>query len=152
MLGVTYPIVQGGMMWVGTAQLAAAVSNGGGFGIITALTQPTPDALWEEIGKCRNLTNRPFAVNLRSLPASTPPPYEPYLDICVRAQVRAIATAGKVPPEFIARARAGGLKVSHKCVSLRHALSAQKHGADAISIDGFECAGHPGDDDIGGMV
>ncbi|MFC4315016.1 NAD(P)H-dependent flavin oxidoreductase [Steroidobacter flavus] len=152
MLGVTYPIVQGGMMWVGTAQLAAAVSNGGGFGIITALTQPTPEALWEEIGKCRSLSDRPFGVNLTMLPSINPPPYERYLDTIVRSKVAAIETAGRVPPEFMAIAKAAGLKVIHKCVSLRHALSAQKHGADAISIDGFECAGHPGDDDVGGMV
>jgi NADH:quinone reductase (non-electrogenic) len=152
LLGVTYPIVQGGMMWVGTAQLAAAVSNAGGFGIITALTQPTPEALWEEIGRCRTLTAKPFGVNLTMLPSINPPPYERYLDTIVRAKVAAIETAGKVPPEFIAIARAAGLKVIHKCVSLRHALSAQKHGVDAISIDGFECAGHPGDDDIGGLV
>ena len=152
MLGVPYPIVQGGMMWVGKAELAAAVSNGGGFGILTALTQPTPEALWEEIARCRTLTDRPFGVNLTMLPSINPPPYERYLEVIVRSQVKAIETAGKVPPEFIATARQAGLKVIHKCVSLRHALSAQKHGVDAISIDGFECAGHPGDDDVGGLV
>jgi nitronate monooxygenase len=152
LLGTAYPIVQGGMMWVGTAPLAAAVSNGGGFGILTALTQPTPEALREEIGRCRSLTDRPFGVNLTMLPTINPPPYEHYFDVIIESRVTAIETAGKVPPEFIARAKAAALKVIHKCVSLRHALSAQKHGVDAISIDGFECAGHPGDDDVGGLV
>lgn len=152
MLGVRYPIVQGGMMWVGTADLAAAVSNAGGFGILTALTQPSPEALWDEIGRCRSLTNEPFGVNLTMLPSINPPPYERYLDTIIAARVRAIETAGKVPPEFIAKARHAGLKVIHKCVSLRHAQSAARYGVDAISIDGFECAGHPGDDDIGGLV
>lgn len=152
LLGISYPIIQGGMMWVGRAELAAAVSNAGGFGIVTALTQPTPEALDEEIGRCRTLTDRPFGVNLTMLPSINPPPYERYLEVILRAQVKAIETAGKVPPDFMAAARAAGLKVIHKCVSLRHALSAQRYGVDAISIDGFECAGHPGDDDIGGLV
>jgi nitronate monooxygenase len=140
------------MMWVGRAELAAAVSNAGAFGIVTALTQPSPEALWEEIGRCRTLTDRPFGVNLTMLPSINPPPYERYLDVILRAQVTAIETAGKVPPDFIAAAKAAGIKVIHKCVSLRHALAAQRHGVDAISIDGFECAGHPGEDDVGGLV
>lgn len=140
------------MMWVGTADLAAAVSNAGGFGIITALTQPSPEALRDEIGRCRTLTDKPFGVNLTMLPSIHPPPYERYLDTILDARVRAIETAGKVPPEFIAKAKQAGLRVIHKCVSLRHAQSAEKQGVDAISIDGFECAGHPGEDDVGGLV
>lgn len=139
-------------MWVGTADLAAAVSNAGGFGIITALTQPSPEALRDEIGRCRTLTDKPFGVNLTMLPSIHPPPYERYLDTILDARVRAIETAGKVPPEFIAKAKQTGLRVIHKCVSLRHAQSAEKQGVDAISIDGFECAGHPGEDDVGGLV
>jgi nitronate monooxygenase len=152
LLGIRYPIVQGGMMWVGLAELAAAVSNAGGFGILTALTQPSPAALAEEIARCRVLTDRPFGVNLTMLPAIDPPPYERYLDVILEARVTAIETAGKVPQEYFARARAAGVKIIHKCVSLRHALSAERLGVDAISIDGFECAGHPGEDDIGGLV
>lgn len=152
LLGISYPIVQGGMMWVGRAELTAAVSNAGGFGILTALTQPTPEALREEIARCRTLTDRPFGVNLTMLPSINPPPYERYLEVILESKVRAIETAGKVPPEFFSAATAAGLKIIHKCVTLRHAMSAQKLGVDAISIDGFECAGHPGDDDIGGLV
>lgn len=152
LLGVRYPIVQGGMMWVGTADLAAAVSNAGGLGIITALTQPTPEALSDEIARCRTLTDQQFGVNLTMLPSINPPPYERYLDAILDAQVTVIETAGKVPPEYFTKAKAAGAKVIHKCVSVRHALAAERQGADAISIDGFECAGHPGEDDIGGLV
>ena len=152
LLGSRYPIVQGGMMWVGTAPLAAAVSNAGGFGIITALTQPTPGALREEIARCRSLCASPFGVNLTMLPSINPPPYDEYLDVMLDAKVTAIETAGKVPPEYFAKVKAAGIKIIHKCVSLRHAQSAERLGADAVSIDGFECAGHPGEDDIGGLV
>lgn len=152
LLGIRYPIIQGGMMWVGTADLAAAVSNAGGLGIITALTQPTPAALAEEIARCRALTDRPFGVNLTILPAITPPPYAEYLDVAIAAGVPVLETAGNNPQEYIARAKAAGMKVIHKCVAVRHALSAERSGVDAVSIDGFECAGHPGEDDIAGMV
>ncbi|WP_184334990.1 NAD(P)H-dependent flavin oxidoreductase [Povalibacter uvarum] len=152
LLGVRYPIVQGGMMWVGLAELAAAVSNAGAFGILTALTQPSPQALRDEIGRCRSLTDQPFGVNLTMLPSINPPPYEEYLDVILSSKVAAIETAGKVPPEFFAKAKAAGVPIIHKCVSVRHAISAERMGADAISIDGFECAGHPGEDDVGGLV
>lgn len=152
LLGIRYPIIQGGMQWVGHAELAAAVSNAGGLGILTALTQPTPEALADEIRRCRELTNQPFGVNLTLLPSINPPPYERYLDVVIDGGVRVLETAGHSPKEHIARAKAAGVKVIHKCVTIRHALSAEKLGVDAISIDGFECAGHPGEDDVPGLV
>jgi NADH:quinone reductase (non-electrogenic) len=152
LLGSHYPIIQGGMMWVGYAQMAAAVSNAGGFGILTALTQPTPEALATEIERCRALTDQPFGVNLTILPSINPPPYERYLDVIIDSGVKVLETAGNNPQAFIARAKRAGIAVIHKCVAVRHALSAERHGADAVSIDGFECAGHPGEDDIGGLV
>ena len=151
-LGIRYPIVQGGMQWVGTAEMAAAVSNAGGLGILTALTQPSPEALAAEIERCRGLTAAPFGVNLTILPAITPPPYERYLQVVIDSGVKILETAGNNPQEFIARARAAGIRLIHKCVTVRHALSAERHGVDIVSIDGFECAGHPGEDDIGGLV
>jgi nitronate monooxygenase len=152
LLGVRYPIIQGGMMWVGRAELAAAVSNAGGLGILTALTQPTPEALAEEIERCRGLTDQPFGVNLTILPTASPPPYEAYLDVAIQGGVKVLETAGRSPKEFIAKAKAAGMVIVHKCTSVRHALSAERSGVDAVSIDGFECAGHPGEDDIGGLV
>jgi nitronate monooxygenase len=152
LLGTQYPIVQGGMMWVGRAELAAAVSNAGGFGIITALTQPTPEALTREIARCRTLTDKPFGVNLTILPAAKPPPYEAYLDAILDSGIKVIETAGNNPKEFIAKAKARGVKIVHKCTAVRHALSAERNGVDAISIDGFECAGHPGEDGVGGII
>lgn len=152
LLGVRYPIVQGGMMWVGTAQMAAAVSNAGGFGILTALTQPTPEALAREIERCRTMTDQPFGVNLTILPSINPPPYQRYLDAIVDSGIRVLETAGNNPQEFIATAKSAGMKIIHKCVAVRHALSAERNGVDAVCIDGFECAGHPGEDDIGGLV
>jgi nitronate monooxygenase len=152
LLGIRYPIVQGGMMWVGRAEMASAVSNAGGLGILTALTFPSPDALRQEIARCRTLTDQPFGVNLTILPSAHPPPYADYLDAIIDSGVRVLETAGSGPAEFIARAKTGGLTIVHKCTSVRHALSAERHGVDAISIDGFECAGHPGEDDVGGLV
>jgi NADH:quinone reductase (non-electrogenic) len=152
LLGTRYPIIQGGMQWVGRAELASAVSNAGGFGILTALTQPTPAALADEIKRCRGLTDQPFGVNLTILPSTAPPPYEEYLDAALESGVRIIETAGRSPKEFIAKAKAAGAKIVHKCTAVRHALSAERAGVDAISIDGFEAAGHPGEDDIGGLV
>lgn len=152
LLGISYPIIQGGMMWVGRAELAAAVSNAGGLGIITALTQPDPQALAEEIARCRSLTSRPFGVNLTILPSINPPPYEAYLDVIIESGVKVLETAGNNPREFIAKAKQAGMVVIHKCVAVRHALSAERNGVDAVSIDGFECAGHPGEDDISGLV
>ena len=152
MLGIEYPIIQGGMMWVGRAELASAVSNAGGLGILTGLTQPAPEALAEEIARCRTMTDKPFGVNLTILPSANPPPYEAYLDAIIDSGVKILETAGRNPKEFIAKAKAAGIKIVHKCTSVRHALSAQKNGVDAVSIDGFEAAGHPGEDDVGGVV
>ena len=152
LLGIRYPIVQGGMQWVGTAELASAVSSAGGLGILTALTQPSPEALAAEIERCRGMTAAPFGVTLTILPAITPPPYERYLDAIIDSGVKILETAGNSPREFIARAKAAGMCLIHKCVTVRHALSAERHGVDIVSIDGFECAGHPGEDDVGGLV
>lgn len=152
LLGIRYPIIQGGMQWVGRAELAAAVSNAGGLGILTALTQPTPEDLGREINRCRTMTQQPFGVNLTMLPAANPPPYERYLDTAIEGGIRIIETAGNIPAEFIAKAKAADVRIVHKCVAVRHALAAERRGVDAVSIDGFECAGHPGDDDIGGLI
>ena len=152
LLGVRYPIIQGGMQWVGRAELASAVSNAGGLGILTALTQPTPDALAAEIERCRSMTDRPFGVNLTILPTASPPPYAEYLEVVIKTGVKVLETAGQSPKAFIERAKAAGVVIVHKCTSVRHALSAERSGVDAISIDGFECAGHPGEDDVGGLV
>ncbi|TAM10590.1 MAG: nitronate monooxygenase [Nevskiaceae bacterium] len=152
LLGCRYPIIQGGMMWVGRAELASAVSNAGGFGILTSLTQPTPEALVKEIARCREMTDQPFGVNLTILPSRVPPPYEAYLDAALDSGIKVIETAGNNPVEFIAKIHAHGAKVVHKCTAVRHALSAERKGVDAVSIDGFECAGHPGEDGIGSLV
>jgi NADH:quinone reductase (non-electrogenic) len=152
LLGIRYPIIQGGMMWVGRAELAAAVSNAGGLGILTALTQPTPEALAQEIARCRGMTDQPFGVNLTILPSAKPPPYEAYLDVVIDSGIKILETAGSNPKEFIAKAKAAGVRIVHKCTAVRHALSAERNGVDIVSIDGFECAGHPGEDDVGGLV
>ncbi|MFZ5705374.1 MAG: NAD(P)H-dependent flavin oxidoreductase [Pseudomonadota bacterium] len=150
--GIEHPIVQGGMMWVGRAELAAAVSNAGGLGMLTALTQPTPDELRREIERCRRMTDKPFGVNLTILPSVTPPPYADYRRAIIEEGVRIVETAGHKPQEHIDDLKAHGIKVIHKCTAVRHAASAERMGADAISIDGFECAGHPGEDDVPGLV
>jgi nitronate monooxygenase len=152
MLGIRYPIIQGGMQWVGTAELAAAVSNAGGLGILTALTQETPEALAREIRRCRALTDRPLGVNLTILPAVKPPPYAEYVAAIVENGIKVVETAGNSPKDFIDVFKANGVKVLHKCTTVRHALSAERNGVDIVSIDGFECAGHPGEYDVGGMV
>ncbi len=152
LLGVRYPIIQGGMQWVGRAELASAVSNAGGLGVLTGLTQPTPDALRIEIERCRSMTSKPFGVNLTILPSANPPPYEAYLDVVINSGVKILETAGNNPKEFILKAKAAGVKIVHKCTAVRHALSAERNGVDAVSIDGFEAAGHPGEDDVGGLV
>ncbi len=152
LLGIEHPIVQGGMQWVGTAELAAAVSNAGGLGILTALTQPTPDALRREIDRCRTMTSKPFGVNLTILPAITPPPYADYRRAIIDMEVPVVETAGYRPEAHVEDFKAHGVKVIHKCTAVRHALSAERFGVDAVSIDGFECAGHPGEDDIPGLV
>ena len=152
LLGTRYPIVQGGMMWVGRAELASAVSNAGGLGVLTALTQPTPEALVAEIRRCREMTDKPFGVNLTILPSANPPPYEAYLDAAIDNGIKVLETAGNNPREFIAKAQRKGVKIIHKCTAVRHALSAERNGVDAVSIDGYECAGHPGEDQIGCLI
>lgn len=152
LMGIEHPIVQGGMQWVGRAELAAAVSNAGGLGIITALTQPTPEALAKEIERCKAMTQRPFGVNLTLLPTMTPPPYAEYRRAIIESGVKIVETAGSKPQEHVSELKAHGIKVIHKCTSVRHALSAERLGVDAICIDGFECAGHPGEDDVPGLV
>jgi nitronate monooxygenase len=152
LIGIEHPVVQGGMQWVGRAGLAAAVSNAGALGILTGLTQPTPEALAAEIERCRTLTDKPFGVNLTFLPSMTPPPYAEYRRAIIESGVRIVETAGSNPKEHIDDFKAHGIKVIHKCTSARHALSAERMGADVISIDGFECAGHPGEDDLSGLV
>jgi NAD(P)H-dependent flavin oxidoreductase YrpB (nitropropane dioxygenase family) len=151
-LGIRFPIVQGGMQWVGRAELASAVSNAGGLGVLTALTQPSPTALAAEIQRCRRMTSNPFGVNLTVLPTASPPPYDEYLKVVLESGVRVLETAGSNMAGFIGQAKEAGLKVVHKCTSVRHALSAERQGVDIVSIDGFEAAGHPGEDDIGGLV
>lgn len=152
LLGTRYPIVQGGMQWVGTAELASAVSNAGGLGILTALTQPTPEALAREIDRCRGLTDQPFGVNLTILPTVNPPPYAEFVDVVIDKGVKVLETAGQSPKAFVETLKRHGVRIVHKCTSVRHALSAERIGVDAISIDGFECAGHPGEDDVPGLV
>lgn len=152
LLGIEHPIVQGGMMWVGRAELAAAVSNAGGLGILTALTQPTPDDLRREIERCRTLTNKPFGVNLTILPSVNPPPYAEYRKAIIDSGIKIVETAGHNPQEHIDHFKEHGIIILHKCTAVRHALSAERMGADVISIDGFECAGHPGEDDVPGLV
>ena len=152
LLGIRYPIIQGGMQWVGRAELAAAVSNAGGLGILTALTQQTPEALREEIARTRTMTDRPFGVNLTILPAVKPPPYAEYVQAILDGGIRIVETAGNSPRDFIDQFKAQGVKIIHKCTTVRHALSAERNGVDAVSIDGFECAGHPGEDDVPGLV
>lgn len=140
------------MQWVGRAPLAAAVSNAGALGMITALTQPTPADLAQEIVRTRALTNKPFGVNLTILPSIKPPPYAEYLQAIIDGGVKVVETAGNSPKDFVARMKQHGITVIHKCTTVRHALSAERNGVDIVSIDGFECAGHPGEDDVGGLV
>src|SRR5689334_18805528 len=150
--GIEHPIVQGGMQWVGRAELVAAVANAGALGMITALTQPTPEDLTKEIARCRDLTDKPFGVNLTILPAIKPPPYAEYRQAIIDAGIKIVETAGNKPQEHVDEFRKHGIKILHKCTSVRHALSAERMGVDGISIDGFECAGHPGEDDVPGLI
>ena len=152
LVGIEHPIVQGGMMWVGRAELAAAVSNAGGLGILTALTQPTPDDLRREIDRCRAMTDKPFGVNLTILPSVSPPPYAEYRRAIIDSGITIVETAGYKPDEHVSEFKAHGIKVIHKCTAVRHALSAERMGVDAVSIEGFECAGHPGEDDVPGLI
>lgn len=150
--GIDHPVVQGGMMFVGRAELAAAVSNAGGLGVVTALTQPTPDDLAAEIERCKALTDRPFGVNITLTLSINPPPFEEYRRVIIESGVGIVETAGSDPTVHIEHLKSHGVSVIHKCTSVAHALKAERAGADAISIDGFECAGHPGEDDIPGLV
>lgn len=152
MLGIEHPIIQGGMMWVGRAELASAVSNAGGLGIITALTQPSPEDLAKEIARCREMTDKPFGVNITILPTINPPPYEEYAQAAVESGIKVIETAGRSPQAFLPMFDEANVKVIHKCTSVRHALKAESIGCAAVSVDGFECAGHPGEDDVTNLV
>ena len=150
--GVEHPITQGGMQWVGRAGLVAAVANAGALGFLTALTQPTPEALADEIARTRELTDKPFGVNLTILPSINPPPYDEYRRVIIESGVKVVETAGYNPESHVPDFAAAGVKVLHKATAVRHARTAQRVGVDAISIDGFECAGHPGEDDIPGLI
>ncbi|MFD1711390.1 nitronate monooxygenase [Ottowia sp. GY511] len=152
MLGIRYPIVQGGMHFVGLAELASAVSNAGGLGILTALTQPSPAALAEEIARCRGMTDQPFGVNLTFLPVRTPPDYPGYVRSIIDGGIKVVETAGNNPQQWMPLLKEAGIKVIHKCTSVRHALKAEAIGCDAVSVDGFECGGHPGEDDVPNFI
>jgi nitronate monooxygenase len=152
MFGIERPIVQGGMMWISRAELAAGVANAGGIGFMTALTHPNPEELRAEIRKCRSLTDKPFGVNLTFLPTLRPPDYPAYINVCAEEGVRFLETAGRNPEPYMTQIKAAGMKVIHKCTSVRHALKAEQIGCDAISIDGFEAAGHPGEDDVTSLI
>ncbi|NBU85170.1 MAG: nitronate monooxygenase [Sphingomonadaceae bacterium] len=153
LLEIEHPIVQGGMQGVGTAELASAVSNAGGLGILTALTQPTPAALREEIERTRAMTKNPIGVNMTIFPTINAPDYNAYADAIIESGVKIVETAGTpAVREMWAKLQPHGIKIIHKCTAVRHALSAERNGCDAISIDGFECAGHPGEDDIPGLI
>jgi len=152
LFGIEHPIIQGGMHYVGFAELAAAVSNAGGLGIITGLTQSTPELLAKEIARCRDMTDKPFGVNLTFLPTFTAPPYPEYIAAIREGGVRIVETAGRSPEQFMPLLKAAGIKVIHKCTSVRHSLKAEQIGCDAVSVDGFECGGHPGEDDMPNMI
>jgi len=152
MFGIQHPIIQGGMHYVGLAELAAAVSNAGGLGIITGLTQGTPEKLANEIARCRDMTDKPFGVNLTFLPSLNPPDYPGLVKAIIEGGVTAVETAGRNPEQVLPALKDAGIKVIHKCTSVRHALKAQAIGCDAVSVDGFECGGHPGEDDVPNFI
>lgn len=152
MFGIEHPIIQGGMHFVGLAELASAVSNAGGLGIITGLTQGTPEKLANEIARCREMTDKPFGVNMTFLPSVRPPDYPGLFKVIVESGVSAVETAGNNPSEWLPMLKEAGIKVIHKCTSVRHALKAQRIGCDAVSVDGFECGGHPGEDDVTNFI
>ena len=152
LFGIEHPIIQGGMHYVGLAEMAAAVSNAGGLGIITGLTQRTPADLLAEIKKCRGMTDKPFGVNLTFLPSINPPDYPAYVQAIIDSGVKAVETAGNNPQKYMPDLKAAGIKVIHKCTSVRHSLKAESIGCDAISVDGFECGGHPGEDDVPNFI
>ncbi|CAN5263479.1 nitronate monooxygenase family protein [soil metagenome] len=152
LFGIEHPIVQGGMHYVGFAELAAAVSNAGGLGIITGLTQRTPENLAKEIARCHDMTDKPFGVNLTFLPAFDAPPYPEYIAAIREGGIKIVETAGRSPEQYMPALKAAGIKVIHKCTSVRHSLKAEQIGCDAVSADGFECGGHPGEDDMPNMI
>lgn len=152
LFGIERPIIQGGMHYVGFAELAAAVSNAGGLGIITALTQPSAAHLADEISRCRTMTDKPIGVNLTFLPALKEPDYPGYIDAIINGGIMVVETAGNNPAKWLPRLQEAGIKVIHKCTSVRHALKAEAIGCDAVSVDGFECGGHPGEDDVPNMI
>ena len=151
-LGIKHPVVQGGMQWVGRAELVAAVANAGALGFITALTQPTPEDLSKEIARCREMTDQPFGVNLTILPTINPVPYDEYMGAIVDGGIKIVETAGRNPEPYLPMLKENNVKVVHKCTSVRHGVKSEKVGCDMVSMDGFECAGHPGEDDIPNLV
>jgi nitronate monooxygenase len=152
MFGIDRPIVQGGLMWVARAELVSAVSNAGGIGFMTALTHPDAEGLRAEIRRCREMTDKPFGVNLTFLPTLRPPDYPAYINVCIEEGIRFIETAGRNPEPYLEQLKAAGITVIHKCTSVRHCVKAEKIGCDAVSIDGFEAAGHPGEDDVTSLI
>lgn len=152
MFGIKHPIIQGGMHYVGFAEMAAAVSNAGGLGIITALTQGTPEKLANEIARCKDMTDKPFGVNLTFLPTVNAPDYPGLVRVIIEGGIKVVETAGNNPAQVMPYFKDAGVKVIHKCTSVRHSLKAQSIGCDAVSVDGFECGGHPGEDDIPNMI
>ena len=152
LFGIEHPIIQGGMHFVGFAELASAVSNAGGLGVITGLTQQTPERLAREIARCREMTDKTFGVNLTFLPTFAKPPYPEYIRAIIEGGVRIVETAGRNPEPYMQEMKAAGIKVIHKCTSVRHSLKAEAIGCDAVSVDGFECGGHPGEDDVPNMI
>jgi NAD(P)H-dependent flavin oxidoreductase YrpB (nitropropane dioxygenase family) len=152
MFGIRHPIIQGGMHFVGFAELAAAVSNAGGLGIITGLTQRTPELLAREIARCHDMTDKPFGVNLSFLPSVNPRPYPEYIGAIIEGGVKIVETAGRNPEQYLPPLKKACIKIIHKCTSVRHSLKAERIGCDAVSVDGFECGGHPGEDDVPNMI
>ena len=152
LFGIEHPIIQGGMHFVGLAEMAAAVSNAGALGLITGLTQRTPADLAKEIARCREMTDKPFGVNLTFLPAVTPPDYPGYIQAIIEGGVKIVETAGNNPQKWLPVLKENGVKVIHKCTSVRHSLKAEAIGCDAVSVDGFECGGHPGEDDVPNFI
>jgi nitronate monooxygenase len=152
MFGIERPIVQGGLMWIARAELAAGVGNAGGIGFMTALTFPDADSLRAEIRKCREMTDKPFGINLTFLPTLRPPDYPAYINVCIEEGIKFIETAGRNPEPYMEQIKSADIKVVHKCTSVRHAVKAEKIGCDVVSIDGFEAAGHPGEDDVTSLI
>ncbi len=152
LFGIERPIVQGGLMWIARAELAAGVGNAGGIGFMTALTFPDAEALRAEIRKCKEMTDRPFGINLTFLPTLRPPDYPAYINVCIEEGIKFIETAGRNPEPYMEQIKSADIKVVHKCTSVRHAIKAEKIGCDVVSIDGFEAAGHPGEDDVTSLI